>query len=119
MTNSIVPKICSRCGGTGPFYTKKKPHNSWCVKCYKEKTLQYNRKSLYGITQEEYDQLLKQHRGRCAICKGTNNGKTLHVDHDHRTGKVRGLLCTNCNHGIGKFGDDPQLMCTAIRYLKS
>jgi hypothetical protein len=57
----------------------------------------------YGITEDDYDALLASQRGRCAICgkDASGNGRLLAVDHDHKTGEVRGLLCRGCNLGIG------------------
>ena len=80
----------------------------------------------YGITQSDYSALLAAQWGPCAICgKGENTiggrgGKTpmaLSVDHDHHTGKVRGLLCAACNRGLGSFDHDAQLLLAAVRYL--
>lgn len=57
--------------------------------------------------------------GLCAICHGETNGQgDLHVDHDHVTGKVRGLLCSRCNTGIGMMGDNTALLRKAIEYLE-
>ena len=74
----------------------------------------------YGITIDEYDEMLKLQNGKCAIC-GTNKlakGKSrFAIDHCHYTGKVRGLLCTNCNSGIGKLKDDKDLIMNAYIYL--
>lgn len=81
-----------------------------------------NRK--YGITLQEYAQRIVDQNGVCAICKQPEthmrNGKlkALAVDHDHKTGAVRGLLCSDCNTGIGKLKDDPEIMKSAIRYLQ-
>lgn len=69
----------------------------------------------YGITLEQYNRLLIAQGGRCKICDKTEH---LHVDHDHRTGKVRGLLCSNHNTGLGKFQDDIETLEKAIVYLK-
>jgi hypothetical protein len=76
-------------------------------------------KSRYGITIEEYNHLLKKQRGRCAICKLSEDEHTnsLAVDHCHSTGKVRGLLCTSCNVALGHFKDKPLLMYKAVLYL--
>lgn len=70
--------------------------------------------------------MYKNQKGRCAICKergdvhelGFTGRQTLAIDHCHHTGIVRGLLCGNCNTGIGKLRDDPELLKVAMRYLK-
>lgn len=75
----------------------------------------------YGITIEEYNSLLEKQNGKCAICGaaiGDNSGNRLYVDHNHKTGKVRGLLCSACNFGIGKFKDSPELLKKAAIYLE-
>ena len=69
----------------------------------------------HGITREEYDLLLEQQGGRCAICQKL---KTLHIDHCHTTGEVRGLLCIVCNTGLGKLGDDLEGLRAAVAYLE-
>ena len=74
-------------------------------------------KAKYGMTVEDYDALLKLQKGRCAMCK-QKYGRTLHVDHDHRTNVVRGLLCQRCNMGIGLLQDSINLLQSAIDYLK-
>ena len=75
----------------------------------------------YGVNKEWYEQTLKDQDHRCAICgtleaKGNGN-KHFHVDHDHDTGKVRGLLCAECNTGLGKFQDSVDVLHKAISYL--
>lgn len=77
-------------------------------------------KKRYGLTPEEADQLLESQGGKCAICgtpHGDSRGFRLHIDHDHATGAVRGILCNLCNAGLGNFRDDPVLMRRAIAYL--
>jgi len=74
----------------------------------------------YGITLTKYNELLKAQKGRCASCGADRSDQrvaTLHVDHCHSTGKVRGLLCTNCNQGIGKLGDNVSGLLDAVHYL--
>lgn len=72
----------------------------------------------YGIEVEEYDAMLVAQNGVCAICEQPCvSGRRLAVDHDHRTNRVRGLLCSRCNQGLGLFGDDPERMRAAIAYL--
>jgi hypothetical protein len=78
-------------------------------------------KKRYGITSDDYLLMLESQNNVCAICRGPQtNTRTNYfdVDHCHKTGKVRGLLCTNCNHGIGKFQDDKKLMLHAYNYLE-
>jgi len=71
----------------------------------------------FGITQADYDALLAEQGGGCAIC-GKPPGKiSLHVDHDHETGEVRGLLCVGCNNALGQFRDDTALLQRAIGYV--
>jgi hypothetical protein len=69
----------------------------------------------YGLTPEQYGAMLGQQDGRCAIC--TQAMAEPHIDHDHNTGRVRGLLCAKCNLGLGHFEDDAARMARAITYL--
>jgi len=61
--------------------------------------------------------MVAAHGDSCAICGRSNSDRRLAVDHCHRTLRVRGLLCTACNRGLGFFGDDPERLAAAIRYL--
>lgn len=72
----------------------------------------------YGMTQEDYDEMLVSQNYSCAIC-GDSPPYTLNVDHCHTTGVVRGLLCWECNIGIGKFKDDTNLLLKTIEYLEA
>lgn len=75
-------------------------------------------KENYGITLDDYNTMFEAQGGVCKICGGKDkNGQALAVDHDHQTGKIRGLLCGNCNRGIGFFQDSPELLCQAAEYL--
>lgn len=75
------------------------------------------RKSKYGIPYGTYARLLTEQEGRCAICLLVPD-KSLHVDHDHSTGQVRGLLCDLCNRGLGYFADRPEQLRAAAQYLE-
>lgn len=70
----------------------------------------------FGITPEQYDQMFLFQKGLCGIC-GEPSLRRLAVDHDHSTGKIRGLLCTGCNLGIGNFKEDINRMALGIVYL--
>jgi hypothetical protein len=79
----------------------------------------------YGIDSRQYEEMLESQNYVCKIClrpersKQNNKTKKLVVDHDHITGKVRGLLCGNCNAGIGMFEDNTSILRNAIKYLES
>lgn len=102
----------------------------------KEKALESSRKSriknkenvrvsqlkcTYGITLDDWNSLFEKQEGRCAICKRPQDyfEKSLAVDHNHKTGKVRGLLCENCNRAIGLLYDNIDSLRNAIDYLES
>lgn len=68
----------------------------------------------YGLTHEEYDSLMEQKE--CGICEKEG---PLVIDHCHSTGRVRGLLCNDCNLGLGRFKDSPELLISAAEYLKN
>lgn len=76
-------------------------------------------KNEYDMTANEYETLLIQQNYSCAICKRheSNFKKRLAVDHDHETGEIRGLLCNNCNNGLGRFKDNVDTLESAIDYL--
>jgi len=81
------------------------------------------RKRRFGITPEKYAELFKSQNGTCAICKNPETAtrlgkvKALSVDHCHKSGVIRGLLCSDCNTGIGKLKDDISVLQSAIQYL--
>ena len=115
-------KKCRKCGCV---FSPSAPSEHYCsdsckdyglVECY------YVR--VYGITINEYLQLAEEHNYECAICgrenfaMGTNHSGCLVVDHNHTTGKVRGLLCHNCNRAIGLLHDSVSNIENALTYLK-
>lgn len=85
--------------------------------------LEYERKtklrSKYGLSVEEWEVMYADQNGLCAICRLPLVETKIHVDHNHTTGEVRGLLCRLCNPGIGYFQDDPELLMRAAEYLQS
>ena len=80
-----------------------------------------NLKQQYGITYDEYDEMLVNQNGKCAICTTTDPGGKgrFHVDHCHTTGKVRGLLCHHCNTMLGLAKDSVETLNNAISYLSN
>ena len=76
-------------------------------------------KETYGLTLKEYDNLLEKQGGVCKICGKLNvSGQRLSVDHSHKTGKVRGLLCINCNLALGYLQDNSELAMKVVLYLQ-
>lgn len=72
----------------------------------------------YGISPEEFNDMMERQGNLCAICRRPPGRQRLHIDHCHTSGKVRALLCNGCNTGLGLFGDDPEVMLRAIAYLR-
>lgn len=118
MTIYYDGKPCRKCKNTKRY--KSTRTCIVCAKVYNGK-LQYNSrrkyalKRKYNITVEEYNSMMHLQENKCAICGDMS--EKLCVDHDHKTGKVRGLLCSNCNTSLGKFKDSIQILKNAISYL--
>jgi hypothetical protein len=135
-------KVCKKCGlekpreAFGPHGVAKNGVKSECRACEaarareyraadKERVSAINRRSLlktrYGMTEKVFSMLLEAQDHCCAIC-GTDDpggrGDGFVVDHCHDTGKIRGLLCTSCNTGLGLFKDDANALSKAIEYLE-
>jgi hypothetical protein len=105
------------------WYQKNKDsHNEKRKHWYRQNTQRYRDTYLvrkYKITLEEYDRMFESQSGVCAICGKVEQSRvSLAVDHDHKTGAVRQLLCTKCNKGLGHFDDDIELFQKAIEYIK-
>lgn len=101
---------CRKCGVDKPkahFHAKR----TTCKDCFNEATRNAKYMSRYGITATEADEMKKS---GCNICGDTHN---LHIDHNHDTGEVRGVLCKGCNQGIGLLGDSPDRLRAAAQYL--
>jgi hypothetical protein len=139
----MADKECRKCGTVkdmSEFYrhhtNPEKNSHSWCKRCTcdyaleqqktrsKEKTSLINRRSkiknTYGITLEQFDEMLTSQNGGCAICKTQVPGGrgNFTVDHCHSTGRIRGLLCNSCNVGLGSFKDSPSLLIAAAKYVE-
>ena len=132
-------KTCPKCLLDKPFnefyackYRDGKP-SSWCKPCSR-KAARYRKgeynplkqrnfwlKRNYGISVDEFDSMLESQGGKCNICKtSTPNGKGFHVDHCHQTGKIRGILCHNCNINLSSIEsaeDKPKYIVAIIDHL--
>jgi len=116
-------KDCSKCGDDVCYLLGKYFHKTpLCKKCYNMES----KLKTYKITEDDYNNMLQRQNGFCALCqketvgyidKYTKKGKPLVIDHCHKTGGVRGLLCSKCNNGLGMFKDDIMILYKAIEYI--
>jgi hypothetical protein len=135
-------KICSQTKPLTEFYQTVRNgepygYHGKCKSCYVKKQQEKydpikkrdeNLKRVYGIGIDEYNTLLEQQNHRCAICesidpKGRKSGRgggvdVFYVDHDHKTGKIRGLLCNICNRTMGYVGENSSVLEEMIKYLQ-
>jgi hypothetical protein len=104
--------MCANCAQMARYYANRPAHIA--------RSRAANIRRNFGVTQEWYDRQEALQDGKCAICgKPCVTGRRLAIDHNHKTGMVRALLCTRCNNGLGNFGDDHELLQKAIDYLAS
>jgi recombination endonuclease VII len=105
------------------YYSENKERHKACVldcrrRDYAKNPAKYlvkHREWRYGITEEQYSELLKFQGGGCALCGRT---KRLHIDHCHESSKVRGILCMHCNTALGILGDSVEAIQKVLRYLQ-
>jgi hypothetical protein len=115
--------LCGSCYNKKRFAEdpSKKAKAHAVVKAWRKKNFQdYFLKREWGLSREDFEKLLAKQGGGCAICKKTladSRGRRLYVDHDHVSGKIRGLLCSRCNVCLGQFEDSIPLLEAAISYL--
>ena len=107
-------KKCSKCGKVLPL-TMFAGSSDMCKVCRRDYDWQYR----YGISPEQYLEMLKAQDGKCKICgRELPDEQYLDIDHNKETGEVRGLLCPKCNKGLGLFNEEPANFIKAIEYLK-
>lgn len=114
-------KACKTCGS---IFTPTNPCNVYCSPSCKGKNAYYKRN--YGITDADLAAMKKEQDNKCYLCRSegfligkNNHDEKLAVDHCHSTGKVRKLLCHNCNRALGLFKDNPELMRRAADYVEN
>lgn len=107
-------KICA-CRNSRKHHKLRVSHD---VEYKKAKRASYI-KSMHGITLNEYEAMLAKQNHKCDICQVEllSHGTGTHLDHCHKSGRLRAMLCTNCNRGLGHFQDGPTLLYLAARYL--
>jgi hypothetical protein len=117
------PRRCLKCGAEVAHRTGR----AVCADCKVDRRPYFAEKERertlrkYGLAEAEWHAMLAAQGGLCAICRTDTpggRGERWHIDHDHATNRVRGLLCHNCNVGIGNFQDSPELLEQAARYLR-
>jgi len=108
-------KILPRATHYQQLKTGYKLNHAYCLDCDRLYQREWKLKSNYLMSQEEYAIMLEAQGKKCYLCKSS---KKLVVDHDHNTGKVRGLLCDLCNRGLGYFKDNPDVLIAAAKYVK-
>lgn len=116
---------CSKYLPIGEFYSKdgSKLGTTLCKSCSKNSSRVYNKTTYrfkkYGISEEHFHNILADQNNCCAICKSFfKDHNEIRIDHDHKTGKFRGLLCHHCNVALGHFQDNLEFLKTGIKYLK-
>lgn len=125
----VESKSCSKCLVVKPasaFYSRKRGTiglYSACKECLNRGVNPENKRNAqlkhrYGITLDQYNDMLEAQAGVCKVCGGPPMHRgTYHVDHDHETGKIRGLLCHKCNVALGMVGDDIALLHKLAEYV--
>lgn len=120
-----MKKTCSICNQTKTIDSfnfkrrNKDQRDTRCKPCQKAYSRAHDLKNFYGISTEDYNNLFAQQNGKCAICGKTQTAekRQLAVDHDHKTGAVRGLLCGKCNMTLGLFHDKASIFLEMYQYL--
>jgi Recombination endonuclease VII len=128
--------IYKRCGASKPGTEMRHDYRYMCLRCFSKKGNEWaaanraknhthkRRHHLlihFGMTLEEYEAILQSQNNLCAICMGSlkdPRGFAPHIDHDHLTGKIRGILCQGCNNGLGNFKDNIKSLLSAVAYLR-
>lgn len=124
MVSAWTGKRCAGCDGKkGAKYLDKKYCGRCAIKVRQNRSRGAHARAIqarYGLSPEDYDRLYAVQGGRCYICRrATGRTRRLSVDHDHITGRVRGLLCRPCNTLLGHARDDAEFFIRAIEYLKN
>jgi len=119
--NLYISVVCKQCGKD--FLTRRHKKSSvycrFCQEKLREANPSFTRLDKYGVTKEQYEEMIIRQNALCAICKNpeTTRNRSLAIDHCHKTGQVRELLCGKCNRALGLFKDSIPLLNEAANYL--
>jgi hypothetical protein len=112
--------VCKNCNST--YYSENRTKILDRTKDYGKRTEVKQRNNIkkrqkrYGVSEEQFEEMKIEQQNKCKIC--CKELENFHTDHNHLTGAIRGLLCGNCNRGIGFLKEDPAILLNAIKYLK-
>ena len=118
--DALIQITCRKCHKPKPeteYYSRNGTKRRTCKECRRD----LERERIYGVSRGEFWDIYHKQNGRCGICDKrmhSERWKGFAIDHCHTTKKVRGLLCTQCNVGLGNFMDDPARLLKAAAYLK-
>ena len=119
-------KVCASVYYRKHYQLNKDKYREWQIKNrnkdlekYRKYYRDYQLKKNFNLTPEQYESMFDKQDRKCAICKREKSKSRMAVDHCHKTGKIRGILCLYCNRGLGLFQDDIELLKISIKYLKN
>lgn len=127
---NCLDDICKRCCLNSRYKTPSGRRDSYCSDCKnkntreytksltKEQRRAYNLKAMYGIKPEDYQNMISCQNNKCLICDIFMLDVKHCIDHNHKTGEIRGILCSPCNQGLGQFKDNIENLLNAAKYLK-
>jgi hypothetical protein len=123
--DASATRTCAKCGRTQPteaFPKKGKTHHgsdrySYCRPCTSEYQRVNKLRTIFNLTEEDYEAMLAYQNGKCAICVRPPGKNRLAVDHEHATGLIRGLVCWSCNRGLGYWADSIDRLAYAAAYI--
>ena len=116
------PTVTVLCGQCSQTFLARDARSKFCLECKAIRDKAYKRnnalKSNFGIDADDWKMMFSLQGNACAICKRPGGGKAyMAVDHDHQTNRIRGILCRDCNMGLGNFKDSQEFLEIAARYL--
>jgi hypothetical protein len=124
-TGSEIQYKCPRCGAHGKAIELFYRHSAsptgfscYCKKCQLERNRDNKFLRRYGVDAEGREKYWEAADGKCEICGTALSTKDFHLDHCHKNGNIRGVLCKSCNHGLGMFKDNLETLAKAISYLE-